>query len=86
MTISTQRVENYEQRDPEKVCYWKVSDGSFLIHWPNGLLGNLRGHTVEEHEDGTITVSPSILTKGVNQDGDPIQVHGFLERGSWRDC
>ncbi|MDH4285588.1 MAG: hypothetical protein OEV35_09755 [Gallionellaceae bacterium] len=52
---------------------------------PNGLLGTLTKHTVIEHEDGTITVSPSILvTSGSNQ-GQP-SWHGFLERGVWREC
>lgn len=37
-----------------------------------------------EHEDGTITVSPSIWLKptpGVDEHG----WHGFLERGVWRE-
>jgi hypothetical protein len=32
-------------------------------------------HTVTEHEDGTITVSPSIVTA---------TWHGWLQRGIWR--
>ncbi len=47
---------------------------------PNGLLGNLANHTVTEHEDGTISVSPSILVYG----GQSNQWHGFLKRGIWR--
>lgn len=43
------------------------------------LLGGLRNHTVVEHEDGTITVSPSILISGWRE-----QWHGYLERGIWR--
>lgn len=46
------------------------------------LLGNLSKHTVVEHEDGTITVSPSIRVTG--HEGD--SWHGFLERGVWRAC
>ena len=50
---------------------------------PRGHLGNLGGHEVVEHEDGTITVSPSILiTDGETKD----QWHGFLEHGVWREC
>lgn len=45
---------------------------------PNGhsgaLLPNI--HNVIEHEDGTISVSPSIVM--------PLGWHGFLERGIWR--
>lgn len=48
---------------------------------PNGLAGNLASHDVVEHEDGTITVSPSIL---VTQGAD-ISWHGYLERGVWRE-
>lgn len=48
---------------------------------PNGLLGNLANHEVVEHQDGTITVSPSIL---VGKDTGPVW-HGYLERGIWRE-
>ncbi len=34
--------------------------------------------TVEEHEDGTISLSPSILDCETKW-------HGFLERGQWRE-
>lgn len=43
-------------------------------------VGNLKAHTVVEHEDGTITVSPSILVEGPGG-----QWHGYLERGVWRE-
>ncbi len=49
---------------------------------PNGLSTNLANHKVVEHEDKTITVSPSIL---VAEGRDPTW-HGFLERGIWREC
>lgn len=45
------------------------------------LVGNLSAHTVTEHEDGTITVSPSIEIK--SWDGG--YWHGYLERGVWRE-
>lgn len=44
---------------------------------PNGNIGSCRTHTLAEHDDGTITVSPSILGDGY---------HGWLERGVWREC
>lgn len=47
---------------------------------PNGLYGCLANHNVTEHEDGTITVSPSILVGGEGG------WHGYLERGVWREC
>lgn len=48
---------------------------------PDGLHANLSAHDVTEHEDGTITVSPSILVS----DGQR-EWHGYLERGVWRKC
>ena len=44
-------------------------------------MGSLANHEVIEHEDGTITVSPSILCTG--HFGK--QWHGYLERGVWRE-
>lgn len=47
----------------------------------NSGICDLSKHEVTEHEDGTITVSPSILT----WDGNGNQWHGFLERGIYRE-
>lgn len=60
--------------------YWKIG-GVWHCSTPNGHFGNLKAHDVIEHEDGTITVSPSILVS------HPVQGawHGFLERGVWRE-
>ncbi len=50
-------------------------------------LGDLSGHSITEHEDGTITVSPSILHKEYREsDGLWHEWHGFLERGVWREA
>lgn len=49
------------------------------------MTGNLSRHTVTEHEDGTITVSPSILMEqGRHAKASP-GWHGYLERGVWRE-
>jgi hypothetical protein len=64
---------------------------------PNGHGANLSAHQVAEHEDGTITMSPSILVREVTAPGVgfvPYREasytgelwHGFLERGVWRQC
>ena len=54
-------------------------------HWlgctPNGLFAGLGNHEVVEHEDGTITASPSILV--THWSGK--SWHGYLERGIWRE-
>lgn len=49
---------------------------------PNGHMVGLRGHEVTEHDDRTITVSPSILV----YTGTEAVWHGYLERGVWRSC
>ena len=57
--------------------------GAWHACTPAGMLGNLSEHDIVEHEDGTITVSPSILLDS----GRPERHwHGFLERGVWREC
>lgn len=62
--------------------YFRGKDGVWYGRPPGcpNALASLAGHTVTEHDDGTITVSPSILISGA---GD---WHGFLERGVWREC
>lgn len=62
--------------------YWKDDDGVWWCYPPGEGhgAGMLTDHTVEEHEDGTITVRPSILMTGRNA------YHGFLERGVWREA
>ncbi len=42
-------------------AYFRDSRGDWCVITPNGRLGSVAKHTVVEHEDGTITVSPSIL-------------------------
>lgn len=60
--------------------YGKDSDGLWFVRTPNGLVGCIQKHTITEHEDGTITVSPSILV-GCKDLGT---WHGYLEKGIWR--
>lgn len=59
-------------------------------HWagvcPNDRWCNLKAHAVTEHEDGTVTVSPSILLHGGQPANPEWDWHGFLERGVWRSC
>jgi len=72
-------------------AYWKHEGGGWMGTWlaiaPNGLLANLAAHTVIEHEDGTITVSPSIEVSTPCQPRTPENYwHGFLEQGVWRSA
>lgn len=60
-----------------------------LLYWPPGAeLGPWHAHVdkrITEHEDGTVSVSPSILCVYAKlQAGKPGSWHGFLERGIWR--
>jgi hypothetical protein len=66
--------------------YWRYR-GVWYCMTPSGDMGNLRQHEVAEHDDGTITVDPSILilrpmASGTGQE----QYHGWLERGEWRSA
>lgn len=73
-------------------------DGAWHGITPSGIGCNLALHKVTEHEDGTITVEPSILVTSPHGSGgftqDEVNVafsgtkewHGFLERGVWREC
>lgn len=71
-------------------AYGRVEIGGEHRRWiwvcttPNGHHGNLQAHDVTEHEDGTITVSPSILISGGTDNGE--LWHGYLEKGFWRSC
>lgn len=59
--------------------YGKIVRTLWFVRPPGSHMGDVSGHTVTEHEDGTITVSPSILI-----DDGRNKWHGYLERGIWR--
>lgn len=65
--------------------YGRWTDGTWYGCTPNDQGCNLASHKITEHEDGTITVCPSI---GVSEaaGGAPWLWHGFLERGVWSEC
>jgi len=68
--------------------YAKI-DGEWYVRPPGcPFAASIRDHVVIEHEDGTITVSPSILYEAPHyprSDGSTgYSFHGFLERGVWR--
>lgn len=91
MSNTTQGRRVYLRPDPlpnEIPCsepgdYGLGADGVWYgyIPKPGFGLGNFSNHMVTEHEDGTITVYPSILTNR----GDDRVWHGYLERGVWRE-
>lgn len=87
------RISGHSELDAKSICYWRAKDGLdghagkdvWLLYLPGCGLGDLSNHTVTEHEDGKISVTPSILVTG-HEDGKSTQVHGYLTNGVWRDC
>ena len=80
------RVDWNDGRILEAGEYAKSPSGVWYCCTPNGHMGNLGGHTVTEHENGTISASPSILVS-VTNNGKRIPLwHGYLEKGIWREC
>jgi hypothetical protein len=82
------RVEYRESWQPNKGPqpgdYWKDSGGYFGGVTPNGHFCNLAAHAIIEHDDATITVTPSILVSG-NVGVSPVRTmwHGWLKNGEW---
>lgn len=55
--------------------------------WTHGFGGISSGKwAITEHEDESITVSPSIDYKEYEGDTIVHRWHGYLERGVWREC
>ena len=54
--------------------------GHWLVRPPKCHAGGVPDHTVTEHEDGTITISPSIILEDTGKIW-----HGYLEHGVWRE-
>ncbi len=77
--------ENKKHLNDTRICYWKDEDGMWWIYLPYCGAGILSKHEVTEHEDGTITVRPSILMYVHNNEA-PSQRHGYLNRGEWQEC
>ena len=67
---------------PGEYMVYEHDQNAIYGRTPNGLLCNLKSHTITEHPDGTITASPSILVSGAPESS----WHGYLERGIWRQC
>lgn len=73
---------------------WSTSDGmhGWLVRPPGcphplPIGGNLSGHDVEEHADGTITVEPNPPVNPSNSNSilcPQCGWHGFVEHGFWR--
>lgn len=81
--------------------YMKVTTRTGSVMWfivdPLGAPGTIvkQHHQVEEHEDGTITVLPSLDHQRDGYDHEsfaamitkyPFGWHGWLEHGIWKEC
>lgn len=88
-TTQGRRVNHGDGTEQEPGDYWPATSPKFAGYWtvvaPNGQPGMLNPavHTIEEHEDGTITVHPSI----VYSDAEGRETwHGWLRRGVFEEC
>ena len=80
------RVNNFCDIIPGKICYYEA-DGKWYLYLPGCGLGGLGKHTVVENNDGTITVTPSILVTGHdNEKMEKTIRHGFVTNNIWREC
>lgn len=82
--VTGRRVYGLAPHELQPGDYGHWDEHGWYGHCPGtgDLVANLNGHQVVEHEDGTITVSPSILCSGGPKEAS---WHGFLERGVWRE-
>jgi hypothetical protein len=60
--------------------YGKHPNGTWFARPPGCHAGNLANHDVVEHDDSSISVSPSILIEAYD-----CKWHGYLEHGIWRE-
>lgn len=86
LTQGTRRPDGTELHDLKPGEYAQSGGGLLWLCLPNGLHGavNRENWTITEEDDGTITVSPSILTNGAAEFGVG-SWHGYLEHGVWRE-
>ncbi|KKM92252.1 hypothetical protein LCGC14_1220330 [marine sediment metagenome] len=60
--------------------YGQQINGEWFARPPNCHTGSLKNHEVTEHDDGTITVNPSIFIC----DDENELYHGYLKHGEWK--
>jgi hypothetical protein len=82
MSIPAKRIASMSDLDDEAICYWRDEYGGWWLYLPGCGTGRLSLHTVTEHKDGTISVTPSIKMVGHL---DKVY-HGYLTAGVWNDA
>lgn len=80
--VATDDYFGWESLNLQPGDYVKLHGKFWGVKTPNGHSGTLRDHQVTEHDDGTITVSPSIRISDMSGE----LWHGWLEKGVWRSC
>ena len=81
--LKAKRIKGFSEIETDKICYFKSKEtGHWMLYHPDSGLGDLDNHDVTEHEDGTISVKPSILISTKNR-GENVSVHGYLKSGVW---
>jgi hypothetical protein len=88
--MTGKRVYDLEPHEYERGDYGRWHDMWFCRapgndEEPRRFTGNLSNHEVVEHEDGTITVTPSILVS-YTWAGVEHSWHGYLRNGEWSEC
>lgn len=72
---------------PGEYCYY---EGELYGCTPNGLLACMSKRNIHMHDDGTISVTPSILVKRGTKDYSMGEYYarwrGYLTRGEWVEC
>lgn len=81
------REDGTDLTDTEPGDYWRDVTGAWRCSAPappgSAVWGNLANHDVTEHDDGTITVHPSILIS-TTEKGERVELfHGWLKDGVW---
>jgi hypothetical protein len=76
--------ENGDLRLAEGDYGFSPKAGHWQVRPPGCHAGGIPLHKITEHEDKTITVSPSILFRDADEGGNEFRWHGFLEHGIWR--
>ena len=88
--MSRRHLNDHENLIHLKEFEYAKINGTWCVCLPGPCYGNLSKHEVIEHEDGTISVSPSILvTMPVKEGGKIVEKelwHGYLTKGEFREC
>jgi hypothetical protein len=68
--------------DPDAAERWRDRMNRWQVCSPTGDQGAIETHTVTEHEDGTVTMRPSLDWSQRRPGG----WHGWLTAGEWTSC